>query len=283
MKKVLILGSQGTLGQALIKEFESGGYDVVAWDRSDIDVTVPEASDKIKKERPEIIINATAYNAVGKMEADENERKIAFKINSDAPGAMAEVAKEMGVYFVHYSTSYVFSGDKKEGYKESDLPEPIDAYGKSKLGGEKAIEKVGGKYYILRLSRLFGTRGISEMSKKTFVDIMLGEIDKKELEVGDTEISSLTYAPDLAKLTREIIEKNMPYGIYHCSNEGQCTWYEWAKEIFKDLGKGPVVLPAKHSLTPQGVKHPQFSGLINTKLPKQRSWQEALREFLTTK
>jgi dTDP-4-dehydrorhamnose reductase len=145
------------------------------------------------------------------------------------------------------------------------------------------IEKVGGKYYIIRLSRLFGIKGTSEMSKRTFVDIMMAEIDKEELEVGNTEVSSLTYAPDLAHLTRMIIEDGREPGIYHGSNEDQCTWYEWAKEIFHILGKGPKVIPAAHTLTPKTLKHPQYSGLINTKLPKQRSWQEALREFLTIK
>ncbi|MGA3291871.1 MAG: dTDP-4-dehydrorhamnose reductase [Candidatus Microgenomates bacterium] len=278
--KVLILGSQGTLGQSLVNEFQKNGYEVVAWDRGDLDVTAPDAPKKIKDLHPQIIINAIAYNAVNKMETDENERKIAFLINAKAPGILANTAKSIGAIFVHYSTSYVFPGDKKEGYRETDTPGPVDIYGESKLEGEKAVEKVGGKYYILRLSRLFGVKGASEMSKRTFVDIMITEIDKSELEVGDTEVSSLTYAPDLAKVTRKIVEENKPYGIYHSANEGLCTWYEWAKEIFKDLGKGPKVIPAKHTLTPGGVKHPQYSGLINTKLSKQRTWQEALKEFI---
>ena len=283
MKKVLILGSKGTLGQALVKEFSDPNYNVLSYDREDLDVTSPDLVEKIKTINPEIIINSVAYNAVGKMETDETQRKIAFFLNSELPGILASVAKEMGSIFVHYSTSYVFDGEKKEGYMESDTPNPIDLYGKSKAEGEKAVEAAGGNYYIIRLSRLFGKRGVSEMSKKTFVEIMQGEIEKETLEVGDTEISSLTYAPDLAKLTKYIIERGLPFGIYHGSNEGLCTWYEWASEIFKDMGRGPKVTPSKVSLTPGTVKHPQFSGLINTKLPKQRSWQEALSEFLTTK
>lgn len=281
MKKVLILGAKGTLGQALVSELSNDNYDVVAYDREELDVTSVDALDKIKAIKPEIIINAIAYNAVGKMETDESQRKIAFFLNAELPGILAKVAKEMGSIFVHYSTSYVFDGEKKEGYTETESPNPVDLYGKSKTDGEKAVETFGEKYYIIRLSRLFGQRGVSDMSKRTFVEIMQAEVEKSELEVGDTEISSLTYAPDLAKLTKYIIESKVPFGIYHGANEGLCTWYEWAKEIFKDMGKGPKVIPSKVSLTPATVKHPQFSGLINTKLPKQRSWQEALAEFLS--
>lgn len=281
MKKVLILGSKGTLGQALKTVFSESDYDVTAWDKTELDVSSPEASEKIKSLNPQIIINSVAYNAVAKMEQDESQREIAFFLNSKLPGILAGVAKDLNATFVHFSTSYVFDGEKKEGYKEDEEPNPIDLYGKSKAEGEKAVKDVGGKYYIIRLSRLFGERGASDMSKKTFVEIMLNEIDKTELEVGDTEVSSMTYAPDLAKLTKYMIENSVPYGIYHGSNEGMGTWFEWATEIFKDLRKGPKVIPAARSLT-VGVKHPQYSGLINTKLPKQRTWQEALTEFLTT-
>lgn len=280
--KILILGSQGTLGQALVSEFTNAGYDVVAWDKDNIDATSPELESKVLSINPNIIINSIAYNGVDKMETDEEFKKLGYLLNNIVPQKLAEISKKIDAVFVHYSTSYVFNGENKNGYKEDELPDPLDEYGKSKLKGEKSVIDVGGKYYIIRLARLFGIRGVSEMSKRTFVEIMMNEIDKKDLAVGNTEISSLTYAPDLANLTKYIIENNVPYGIYHGSNEGQCTWYEWAKEIFAILGKGPIVIPSEVSLTPKTTKHPQFSGLINTKLPKQRSWQEALAEFLKT-
>lgn len=279
MKKILVLGAKGTLGQALVKEFSLAGYDVLAWDREVADVTKPDIESKIIEVKPDILINSIAYNAVAKMENDENEREIAFYLNSKLPGILASIASKLDATLIHYSTSYVFDGKKKEGYVETDIPNPIDLYGKSKAEGEKAVEQVGGKYYIIRLSRLFGERGTSQMSKRTFVEIMQSEIDKTELKVGDTEVSSMTYAPDLARLTKYIIENKVPYGIYHGANDGMATWYEWAKEIFKNLGKGPNLTPSEVSLT-VGVEHPQYSGLVNTKLPKQRSWQEALRDFL---
>lgn len=279
VKKILILGSKGTLGQALTKEFSSKEYDVLSYDKDELDVTAPDLAEKISKIKPDLIINSIAYNAVAKMETDEKERELAFFLNSKLPNILAVIAKGIDATFVHYSTSYIFDGKKKEGYTESESPNPIDLYGKSKAEGEKGVIEVGGKFYIIRLSRLFGQRGISEMSKRTFVEIMQSEIEKQELEVGDTEVSSMTYAPDLAKLTKYIFESEAAYGIYHGSNEGMGTWYDWATEIFKCLGKGPKVIPAKRSLT-VGVEHPQYSGLINTKLPKQRTWQEALYEFL---
>ena len=279
-KKVLILGSHGTLGQALVSEFQNGDYEVIAWDKDDIDATSSKLESKILSVNPEIIINSIAYNGVDKMETDEEFRKLGFLLNASVPQRLAEISKKIDAVFVHYSTSYIFNGENRDGYKESDLPDPLDKYGESKLEGEKSVERVDGKYYIVRLARLFGIRGASEMSKRTFVEIMMAEIDKKELEVRNTEVSSLTYAPDLAKMTKYIIENKVPYGIYHGANEGQCTWYEWAKEIFTILGKGPKVIPASVSLTPKTTKHPEYSGLINSKLPKQRTWQEALAEFL---
>lgn len=282
-KRVLILGYKGTLGQALLKEFKAHNYQITAWDKEEADVTAPKIVSQIVSIKPDIIINATAYNAVDKVEIDATERKIAFLINAKVPGDLAAIAKKLGAIFVHYSTNYVFSGDKKEGYKETDIPSPINKYGESKLEGEAAVKKVGGKHYVLRLSRLFGIRGISLSSKRTFVEIMEAEQDKAELEVGNTELSSLTYAPDMAKLTRKIIEEAKPWGIYHGTNSGSCTWYGWAKEIFKDLGRGPKVIPAGHSLTPKTTKHPVYSILLNTKLPKQRSWQLALKEFLRSR
>ncbi|HKC04933.1 MAG TPA: NAD(P)-dependent oxidoreductase [Patescibacteria group bacterium] len=279
-QKVLILGSKGTLGQALVSEFKGNNYDVVAWDRENVDATSQELEPKILSINPKIIINSIAYNGVDKMETDEEFKKLGFLLNSTVPQKLAEISKKIDAVFVHYSTSYIFDGENKDGYKENDKPSPLDKYGESKLEGEKAVEKVDGKYYIIRLARLFGIKGASEMSKRTFVDIMMAEIEKKELEVGNTEVSSLTYAPDLAKLTKYIIEEKVPYGIYHGANYGQCTWYEWAREIFEILGRGPKVIPASVSLTPKTTKHPVYSGLINTKLPLQRSWQEALKDFL---
>lgn len=279
-KKVLILGAQGTLGQVLVSEFSNVGYDVTAWDRGDLDITTPEASEKITELNPQFIINATGYNAVDKAETSKDEKDLAFILNAEVPGKLAEVAKNLDAIFVNFSTDYVFKGDKKEGYTEMDIPAPISVYGESKHEGEKMVAEKGKKYYIIRLSRLFGNKGISEASKRTFVDIMLTEIDKPELMVKDEEVSSPTYAPDLARFIRELIESGLPWGIYHGANSGSCTWYSWAEEIFKLKGKGPKLIRGTAKDYTNPAAHPAYSILLNTKRPKQRTWQEALKEFL---
>lgn len=279
-KKVLILGSQGTLGQALVNRFSQAGYSVTAWDKTEADVTSAGISGQITDLKPEIIINSTAYNAVDKAESDEREKQLAFTLNAEVPGKLAAIAKDIGAIFVHYSTDNVFAGDKPEGYTEDETPAPVNVYGQSKYAGEKEVIGVGGHYYLIRLSRLFGVKGISPASKKSFVEIMLEKSDEPELTVMNVEKASLTYAPDLAKLTLSLIESGLPAGIYHGANEGECTWFEWAREIFRLSGRGPKLTPGTQPPAPRPAARPQFSRLLNTKLPPQRSWQEALKDFL---
>lgn len=282
-QKILILGSQGTLGQILQKEFNRDENTVIGWDRSDLDITSSDAETKITDLKPDVIINATAYNATDPMQIDEEAKKIGFLMNAEVPGKLAGIAKKINAIFVHFSTDYVFDGKNKVGYKEEDIPNPISVYGESKYEGEKNVKKFGDKYYIIRLCRLFGEKGISDLSKRSFVEIMRGEIDKPELMVKNEEIASPTYAPDAAKFTYELVESNSHWGIYHGTNTGSCTWYGWAEEIFKDLGRGPKLIEGHAKDYNNPAPHPQFSVLINTKRPLQRSWQEALSEFLQNK
>jgi dTDP-4-dehydrorhamnose reductase len=279
-KKVLIIGSQGTLGQVLLKEFGNNGYEVYGWDKDDLDVTSDEVEPKISKLAPGIILNAVAFNATDPMQIDDEAKKTGFLLNAEVPGKLAEIAKKIDAVFVHFSTDYVFGGQKKEGYSEEDTPDPISIYGESKYEGEQNVQKKGEKYYIIRLCRLFGDKGISLVSKRSFVEIMLGEIDKPELMVKDEEIGSPTYAEDAAKFTRLLIESNDKWGIYHGTNSGSCTWYGWAEEIFKLAGRGPKLIQGHAKDYHNPAPHPQFSILLNTKRPQQRSWQEALAEFM---
>jgi len=277
--KVLILGSRGTLGQELVRTF-SVGFQVTAWDKEDCDVTSPQIATQIIALKPDIIINTTAYNAVDKAETEEPEKQLAFLLNSQTPKNLAKIAKDAGAIFVHYSTDYVFAGDNPKGYREIDRPDPKSVYGQSKFAGEENVKKVGGNYYIIRLSRLFGIKGKSQSSKKSFVEIMLEKINDTELMVKQAEVSSPTYAPDLAKLTEYLIKSGLPRGIYHGANSGACTWFEWAQEIFKIMGKGPKLIPGKVTDYHNPAPRPAYSQLLNTKLPPQRSWQEALAEFI---
>ncbi|OGF21188.1 dTDP-4-dehydrorhamnose reductase [Candidatus Falkowbacteria bacterium RIFOXYB2_FULL_38_15] len=284
--KILITGSSGMLGQELAREFRENNYEVLAWDKDELDITDREmVLNKIKKIKPEIIINSAAYNAVDKIEESEEDKKIANKINGLAVGYLAEVAKDIEAIFVHYSTDYVFGGRKVGGYKETDKPNPQSEYAKSKLLGEEELLKQQGlRFYLIRTSRLFGKPAVSEGAKKSFVDVMLQLAETKDnLDLIDEELSSPTYVCDLARRTREIIEEKKSYGIYHITNFGACTWYGWAKEIFKIVGKNIKLTPVSGDKFPRPAKRPRYSVLLNTKLPEIRKWEEALGEYLRTK
>lgn len=307
MKKILIIGSKGMLGQELVNAFKGdSGYKVIAWDRDDIDIANEvEINKKISVVKPAIIINAAAYNAVDKCEEDAKEFKLAEKINGLAPGYLAKVAKKLKATLVHYSTDYVFNGEpeikepggcthvcatcslhqgQEIGFCEDDKPEPISNYGKSKLLGEEEIKKNLKKdFYIIRISKLFGRPAISQNAKRSFFDVML-EVGRKNSEVKavDEETAYFTYAPDLAKKTKEIIDSKKPFGIYHVTNTEACTWYEAVLELYKQAGLVTKVIPVSGDAFPRPAKRPFYSVLINTKLYPLRDYKEALKEYLKT-
>ncbi|HRY52396.1 MAG TPA: dTDP-4-dehydrorhamnose reductase [Candidatus Portnoybacteria bacterium] len=290
MQKVLIIGAKGMLGQELVKVFsvpsaqDEKKYEVVAWDKEEINITdEAQVKNKIRELAPQIIINAAAYNSADKCEEPEYF-EVAKKINGLAPGYLAQVAKSLGAIFTHYSTDYIFDGKNKDGYNESAFPSPISKYGESKLLGEKQVAAVGGQYYIIRLQRLFGSPAKSIEAKKSFFDVMLKlSQEKKELGAVDEELANFTYAPDLALQTKYLIEKKLPTGIYHITNEGSpATWFGAAEALFKVAGVGGVkLIPLASSLFPRPAKRPKYSVLLNTKLPPLRPWNEALKEFLS--
>jgi len=275
--KTLIIGSKGMLGQELAKVFARD--DLILWDREDIDITDNQMVDeKIRLLKPDLIINAAAYNAVD--EAEEMS-ELAFSVNAGGPRNLAMIAKELLIVFVHYSTDYVFEGEKEKGYTEEDIPNPVSEYGRSKLAGELAVQEIGGKYYIIRLSRLFGKPALSVGAKKSFVDVMRKLAEEKDsLDVVDEEFSCPTYALDVANRTKEIVEGDYDYGIYHAANNGACTWYGLAEEIFKVLNKKMVLSRVGSDMFPRPARRPRYSVLINEKMPMMRNWQEALKEYL---
>ncbi len=306
--KVLILGAKGMLGQELVRVFQKDKkYAVFGWDRDEIDITDrKESARKISELKPKIILNAAAYNAVDKCEEDESELKKALAINGKAPGYLATIAKKIDAIFVHYSSDYVFGKKMPEiiepegcthicatcalhkdfipeiGFREEDEPAPVNKYGKTKLAGEKAVRKAGGKYYLIRLSKLFGAPAKAKTAKRSFFDVML-EIGKKNktVKVVDEETSCFTYAPDLAKKTKEIIEAKKDFGIYHIVNSDPCTWYEAVEELYMQAKLKKVKIePVSGSEFARPAQRPYFSVLINTKLNPLRSYKKALAEYL---
>ena len=276
--KILILGAKGMLGQELVRVFSD--QEVLSWDRDDCDICdFEKAREKIISTTPSLIINCAAYNNVDMAEGEG--REICFKLNAEAPANLARVAKELGASFVQYSSDYVFGGTKETGYTEDDPLDPISEYGKSKAEGERLLGEIGGKIYIIRPSRIFGVKGSGEGVKESFVDLMIRlSAEKNEFDMVDSELTSPTYAPDLALRTREIVE-NHPPGIYHGAQDGACTWYSFAQEIFRLIDREDIKLnPVGSDFYPRPAKRPVCSVLINTKLPPARSWQEALAEYL---
>lgn len=304
--KVLILGSRGMLGQELVALFKKDkDYKVTAWDKKEIDITnQKQVQEKLAKLAPNIILNAAAYNAVDLCEKNKTEFEKAKKINGSAPGYLAKVAKKLNATFVHYSSDYVFSGMPEIpepkgcagscgacslhqgfipeiGFNEDAVPEPVQKYGKSKFAGEKAVQKNGGNFYIIRTSKLFGKPAKGKDTKKSFFDIMLkAGKSKKEVKVVDEETSLFTYVTDLAKKTKEIIESKKPFGIYHVANQGACTWYEAVVELYKMAKIKTKVVPIGSEEMPRPAKRPYISTLINTKLNPLRDYKLALRDYL---
>jgi len=310
---VLVLGSDGMLGQELALVFrEDEGYDVIAWDIGDIDLTDFETAEKrIREVSPALIVNAVAYNAVDACEEDEEEYRKATTLNAEVPGFLARLAKDMDVTFIHYSTDYVFDGERVDGYAEDAEPRPISKYGTSKLAGEKAVmeafiissevgtqkkeswipgqardDSIGNSdarrsgYYIIRLSKLFGEPARSSGGKKSFFEkILESSHGKDSVDVVDDERSCFTYAPDLAEGTKSLLEDRAAPGIYHLVNEHPATWYEAATRFFNDSGVGVDVVPVQGSAFPRPARRPHQSALLNTKRPKLRGYEEALLEF----
>jgi dTDP-4-dehydrorhamnose reductase len=276
---ILILGSQGMLGQELERVAVARGFNVTAWDKKDIDVTEAGALGKIRELKPDVIINSIAYNAVDHIE-DEGWGT-AEKINGELPGQLAAVACELGATLVHFSSDYVFDGENDAGYAEDAEPQPVNAYGRSKMMGEDAVRMLGDKYYIVRLSRLFGKPAVSEGAKRSFVDIMINLGQTKDaIDLVDEEKDCVTYAPDLAEEVFNLLEEKVPYGIYHITNSGACTWHDFGSEIFKLIGSDIAVTPVPASAFPRPAARPRTSELLNTKRPAMRSWQAALEEYI---
>ena len=282
--KVLILGARGNLGGQLVKVFSDLKYEVTAWSRAEVDITDKELiNKKIDDIKPDLIINAAAYNNVDECEKEEEFEK-AKKINGDAVGYLADAAIRNNSILVHYSSDYVFDGKQIEGYRENDEPHPINKYGESKLLGEKELISRSGKglkFYLIRTSKLFGPKGESKESKPSFFDIMLKKAqEKNKVDVVDEEKSCFTYTPDLAQATKNLIESEKGYGIYHIVNQGTSTWFEAAQELFKLANLDTRINSVTSDKFPRPAKRPKYSVLLNTKLPKLRNYKEALEEYL---
>lgn len=274
--KIIIIGASGMLGQDLVKEFKKN-HQVVKWDRKEIDITKKGMVDKkISKLKPNAVINAAAFTDVDGCE-EPKKKPICMKVNGYAPGYLAKTCSKLNIPLVHFSTDYIFNGRKKDGYKENyNKIDPINVYGQSKALGEKQVKENTKDFYIIRTAWLYGKNG------KNFVDTMLQLAKKNDiLKIVNDQYGKPTFTVDLARRTRIILEQKKKPGVYHITNEGTTTWCSFAKEIFK-LAKANIdIQPCDSNEFPRPAKRPTYSALINTKLPKMRKWQTALKDYLT--
>lgn len=279
MQKVLITGAKGMLGQEIVRVFSANPlWQVVGWDFENLDITdAKSVENKLTAAEPQLVINCAAYNNVDGAEAEPEKAAL---LNTTAVAHLAHTTAQLGVTLVHFSTDYVFDGTNRDGYIETDTPNPQSVYARTKAAGEVAAQD-NPKHYVIRLSRLFGKPAASTNAKKSFVDVMIGIAAKQStINVVDGEYSSPTYAPDLARATYDMVKLQSPYGTYHRTNDGACTWYTFAKEIFRLVGKNTAVTGVPPETFPRPAARPAYSQLRTTKLPPLRSWQDALAEYL---
>lgn len=284
--KILVLGASGQLGSSLCNEL---GQHAIGLSSKDIDFCNPDKVAAVLCDfNPEFIINAAAYTAVDKAEEEESR---AHLINADCPKVLAAIAKTKNIPLIHFSTDYVFSGEGSSPWKENDKTSPLNAYGRTKLEGEKAIEEVGGKYLIFRTSWLYSETG------NNFVKTMLRLGKEKEvISVVDDQIGAPTYAFDLAKVVIKVLEQakqtdSFISGIFHVANIGTTTWFEFAEEIFKYVSSKEInlkireVKPIKSSEFPSTANRPLNSRLDCSKLRdtfgiEMPEWKDALHRCL---
>lgn len=274
MKKILLFGAHGLLGSEIAKVF-SKEHTVIKLTHKDADVTDDLQVRKIFEMHLncDVVINATGYTKVDLAESDKEK---AFEINERAVKNLVKLTAEKNIPFVHFSTDYVFDGEKKSPYTEDDPPYPINVYGASKYAGEKHVRAYE-KSFLIRTAWLYGAYG------DNFVDKMLIlSRDKQTISVVNDQIGSPTSARDLAVSLLALL-KSQKYGIYHIVNGGQASWYEFAREIFHQLGVPIIVEPTTTQSMNRPARRPTYSVLANTKLAPLQHWKTALSMYLMEK
>lgn len=282
--KVLLIGKTGQLGAEILKDAPFFDFEVFAYGHEELDITDDTAMEKeVKRHQPDFIVNTAAFNTTAECEKNPLE---ALRINCVAVRNLARISKEYGAKLVTFSTDYVFDGEKGVSYLEDDPPRPLQMYGISKLAGELAAQNVYAEgTYVIRTCGLYGGKEGSRSKGGNFVLNMLRDAPRSAVvEVSSEQIVSPTSAKDLSLAVLKILQSNAPAGIYHLVNEGQCSWYEFVKEVYRLRGIKREVVPIDRGGFSGGIRRPRFSALENRKardigiaLP---SWQDGLAEYI---
>ncbi|WP_066297124.1 dTDP-4-dehydrorhamnose reductase [Bacillus sp. FJAT-29937] len=275
--KIVITGANGQLGQELVQQLQQTSFTIYAFTKNDLDITDTENVQKVIGEiQPHVIINAAAYT---KVDLAETEEELAFIVNGFAQRNLAVAAEKVGAKICYVSTDYVFDGESSTPYGEYETCKPLGVYGKSKYVGEQLTQSLSSKYFIVRTAWVYGEYGPNFV--KTM--IKLAE-DRNEIGVVHDQVGSPTYTVDLAEFIIKLIQTDK-FGIYHATNSGTCSWYEFAKAIFEGLGLDTKVNPLTSDRFSRPAARPSYSVLDNMALrvngfPQLRHWKEGLSTFL---
>jgi dTDP-4-dehydrorhamnose reductase len=284
--RILITGKNGQVGTEFSRLYHSPG-DVVVVGRAECDLSSEHSiRDLVRRVEPAVIINAGAYTAVDQAEV---ERELCYAVNAAAPRVLAEEAARLGALLIHYSTDYVFNGEKPVPYLESDAISPVSVYGASKAAGEAAIAETASRYLVLRTSWVYSAQG------KNFLRTMLRlGAERSELRVVDDQVGAPTSAAAIATATARLVEQQavpgakLPAGIYHMTAGGSTSWCGFARAIFDTgvLGVPPPVQAIPSSAYPTPAKRPANSVLSNDKFAhtfgfRLPPWQQQLQDVLT--
>lgn len=283
IKKILLIGKTGQLGEAIMADAGSFSFEIIGFQKDELNIlNISQFEKKIKKIKPDILINTSACHAVLKCEENPLE---AMAVNFIAVQNLAYLCKKNKIIFVTVSTDYVFDGEKGQPYKETDPPNPLQVYGLSKLAGEYAALNIySSGTLVIRTCGIFGGQNGSRQKGGNFVlNILKGAGDKKQIEVSSEQIVNPTYAGDLSKAILGLLRKKYVSGIYHLASRGYCSWYDFSKEIFRLANITTKLMPVDRSKENNKVKRPKFSALKNTKakalgieLPR---WQDGLKSY----
>jgi dTDP-4-dehydrorhamnose reductase len=277
--KVLLLGSSGQLGAAVSCLFAQDSQ-VVALSHGDLDITDDaKVHARVSAERPNVIVNCAAYNLV---DAAEDRPVDALNVNAFAVRALAAAAAACGATFVHYSTDFVFDGLTDRPYTEHDAANPRSVYGSSKLLGEWfAADNT--RHYVLRVESLFG-RAPNGPERGSAASIIQRLKSGEEARVFVDRTVSPTHVVDLAAATRAIVERRLPFGLYHCVNSGHCTWWEFAQEVARVIGGAPRLTPVTVDAVQLRAMRPKYCALSNEKLASlgvtMPDWRDALQRAI---
>ena len=275
--KIMLTGANGQLGQEIVYQLKASSFSVYAFTKTELDITDELKVQKVVGEiQPDVIINAAAFT---KVDLAESEETLAYNINGFAQRNLAVAAEKVGAKICYISTDYVFDGNGFEPYKEYEKCNPLGVYGKSKFVGEELTKTLSNKYFIVRTSWVYGEYG------SNFVKTMLNLAEKRnEIGVVADQTGSPTYTGDLATFLISLIQTEK-YGIYHCTNSGSCSWYEFAKAIFEEMELDIKVNPLTTDQYPTPASRPHYSVLDNGALEmngfeKIRHWKEGLSFYL---